>query len=229
MTIVVSPHCDDAVLACGDLLACNPGTLVVTVFAGRQPCPRRLQPWDADAGFRPGDDAMEARRREDAAALECLGATPRWLDWCDAQYGTPAPVAAIAAVLAGTLERERPDAVVVPLGLFHSDHVRAHEAALAAVGAHTDVPVLAYEDALYRRYGTLLAARLAALRPVRLEPGARSPDAAPRLPPRDAAASEAKRAAVACYVSQLHALATPGRPGHADAFAPEGYWRLRGR
>ena len=35
-----------------------------------------------------------------------------------------------------------------------------------------------------------------------------------------------KPRALACYASQLRALGTPGRPGHADALAPERYWAL---
>jgi hypothetical protein len=39
-------------------------------------------------------------------------------------------------------------------------------------------------------------------------------------------AQERKRQAVACYASQLRALATPGRPGHSDALKGERYWEL---
>ena len=50
-----------------------------------------------------------------------------------------------------------------------------------------------------------------------------------RLPCRKSsprATGPLKRRAVACYRSQLRALSTPGRPGFADVFATEGYWRL---
>jgi hypothetical protein len=36
-----------------------------------------------------------------------------------------------------------------------------------------------------------------------------------------------KRRAVGRYRSQLRALGGPGRPGVADVFEPEQYWRLR--
>jgi LmbE family N-acetylglucosaminyl deacetylase len=216
MMVVVSPHCDDAALGCGDLLLAHPGTLVVTVCAGRPPAGSPLASWDADAGFGPGDDVMAARRAEDAAALALLDARPRWLDFCDAQYRAPAPVAAVAGVLRPLLDRAGATTVLVPLGLFHDDHRLAHAAGrLAAAGRR----LLAYEDALYRRYRGLLDARLAALRadgvamrPTRL---------APERP-----ASARKRAAIACYRSQLRALHTPGRPGHEDALAPERVWEL---
>jgi LmbE family N-acetylglucosaminyl deacetylase len=40
--LVVSPHCDDAVLSCGSLLETHPGSAVVTVFAGTQPAGQPL-------------------------------------------------------------------------------------------------------------------------------------------------------------------------------------------
>jgi LmbE family N-acetylglucosaminyl deacetylase len=85
--IVVSPHLDDAVLGCGHLLAQRPGAVVITVFAGRPPRRERVTPWDAAAGFGPGDDVVGARRMEDRRALGALGARPLWLPFLDAQYG----------------------------------------------------------------------------------------------------------------------------------------------
>ncbi len=79
--VVVSPHLDDAVLGCGQLLAAHPGGVVVTITA-RTPdaYPDPVGDWDALGGFGPGDDVMAARRAEDVAALAVLGATPVWLD-----------------------------------------------------------------------------------------------------------------------------------------------------
>src|SRR5690242_7567872 len=128
--LVVSPHCDDAVFACGDYLATHPGAIVVTVFAGRPPAGSALTAWDAAAGFRSADEVIAARRAEDRAALALLGAVPIWMEFRDAQYGpSPSPddlVRALGALLA-TL---RPRTLVLPLGLFHSDHDLAHRATL---------------------------------------------------------------------------------------------------
>src|SRR5687768_4362539 len=118
---VISPHFDDAVFGCGDLLAVCPGAVVVTIFAGRPPAYGTLTAWDAAAGFGEGDDVVAARREEDRAALAHVGATPAWLDFCDSQYARPVALDTITATLADTLRHLAPSAVVAPLGLFHSD------------------------------------------------------------------------------------------------------------
>jgi hypothetical protein len=65
--LVLSPHCDDAVLACGEMLEAHPGSVVATVFAGCPPAGAPLTEWDRAAGFQAGDDVMNARRAEDLA------------------------------------------------------------------------------------------------------------------------------------------------------------------
>lgn len=216
--LVLSPHLDDAVLGCGDWLARHPGSTVATVFAG-SPGPRAaLTDWDARAGFRPGDDVVALRRAEDAAALRELRARPLWLAFRDAQYAPPPPRDAVAREIARSVRVLAAACVVMPLGLFHSDHLLVREAALEARARAGARRWLVYADALYRALPDLEADALAAL-------AARGhvlvPLAAPRTP-----ASACKRAAVARYASQLHALATPGRPGHADAFEPERLFEL---
>jgi LmbE family N-acetylglucosaminyl deacetylase len=218
MLAVVSPHCDDGVFGCGDLIAAWPGAVVVTVFAGRPPAYPELTPWDAAAGFLPGDDVAAARREEDRAALKELDATPIWLDFCDSQYREPAPMEDIVAALDAVLQRIAPTKVVVPLGLFHNDHGLASDAALAALARFRNVPWLAYEDAIYRTLPGLVAERLDELAGAGLS--------AVRVPPVTPVASPRKRAAIACYASQLRALCRPGFPGFGDALAPERFWRL---
>lgn len=219
--LVLSPHLDDAVLSCGRLLADAPGALVVTIFAGRPPAGAPLTAWDAAAGFAFGDDVIGARRAEDAAALAVLGAHPLWLGFRDAQYGGADPPRAIADRLA-PLVAAAPGAVLAPLGLFHSDHVRARDAALLALRDAPGGPLcLLYADAPYARRPELLAAGLAELRArglrlVPVLPAARG-RAAPRV---------AKQRALACYGSQLRALAAPGRPGPHPG--RERFWRVMG-
>src|SRR5204862_178120 len=70
--VVISPHLDDAVLGCGDLLRERPGAVVVTAFAGRPSVYPDLTSWDARAGFEPGADVVGARRHEDEAARRGL-------------------------------------------------------------------------------------------------------------------------------------------------------------
>jgi LmbE family N-acetylglucosaminyl deacetylase len=119
-------------------------------------------------------------------------------------------------VLEAALTDAKPDTVCVPLGLFHSDHVLAHRAALEIFRARRSWQWLAYEEPMYRRVSGELDARLAALRAAGLTVELFA--SAPALPD--------KGRAMVCYASQLRALDAPGGPGFADALAPERYWAL---
>src|SRR5690348_12642328 len=126
--LFVSPHLDDAVFACGEWIASSARPVVVTVFAGAQAGGTALTAWDAECGFRDGDDVIALRREEDRAALDVLAAKPIWLDFRDDQYGEPRTTQAISAALARVIEREQVSAIHLPLGLFHADHRRASDA-----------------------------------------------------------------------------------------------------
>lgn len=217
-TLVISPHLDDAVFACGTLIASCPGTHVLTVFAGDPPPGQPLTDWDRDCGFTPTDAVMQRRREEDAAALSLLRAIPTWLEMLDAQYGPTPPIAAITRALQREIERIAPESVFFPLGLFHSDHEAVHEAVLrcATRGRYA---TYAYEDALYRRLDERLSERLFGLRRAGW-------NVTRHRWPITPGAADLKEMAVHCYRSQLRGLATSGRPGHADLAQPEGYWRL---
>ncbi|HEX8989688.1 MAG TPA: PIG-L family deacetylase [Rhodocyclaceae bacterium] len=224
--LVVSPHLDDAVMSCGCLIATlsrRRAVTVATLFAGRpRGAPPALTEWDRAAGFAPGRDAVGARRGEDRAALAVLGAEHRWLPFADSQYGDSPRSAAIARRIDALTAARLPwDAVVFPLGLFHSDHRLAHEAVLLLLRRTPSCRNwIAYEDVPYRRLPGLAEAALRRLRRAGLAPrGARIS--------ADGAARRRKARALACYRSQLTALATPGRLGHADAWTEEGYWLLR--
>jgi LmbE family N-acetylglucosaminyl deacetylase len=216
---VVSPHLDDGVLGCGARLAARPGSVVITVFAAGPESWDVVTPWDASCGFFSGDDVMAARRAEDREAARLLRATPVWLDFRDAQYGPPPSAPAIAEALCRAIEGARAEAVFLPLGLFHSDHLLVAEAGLSLVRARPDQGHYAYEDALYRALPGRTEEALARVR----DRGLRATPASFPTPP---GCEARKRQAVARYRSQLRGLAAPGRPGHADAFDPERYWRL---
>jgi LmbE family N-acetylglucosaminyl deacetylase len=216
---ILSPHLDDAALGCGRLLAAHPGATVVTLFAGRPPGVASLTLWDRLGGFRAGDDVVGLRRGEDSAAMEALGARPVRLELLDAQYGGKDDAARCADACLEALLPLSPRAVLVPLGLFHSDHVRTREAGLAARargGLAADWYV--YGDGLYRRLPLLerLAVKALRTRGLALEPvePARGP-------------LEAKRAAVACYPSQVRALSWVGLSCRDAALDEETTWRLR--
>lgn len=215
--VVVSPHLDDAVFACGDLMAVHPGTTVCTVFTAGPPPGTPLPRWDRDCGFGDGDDVMAARRAEDRRALALLDAEPVWLGFHDAQYGASPDLGAVVSALATVDAVRAADAVLFPLGLFHSDHVLVHTAVRSLAEVRGTLALVAYEDALYRRIDGLLAARLAELGAAGL---------APRRATMGAPASLRKRTAVACYRSQLQGLRRV-RARVDDLHATEGFWCLR--
>jgi len=216
--VVISPHLDDAVLSCGDLLVQHSSAVVVTAFAGRPAVYPELSSWDARAGFEPGADVVTARREEDEAALSALGARPHWLDFPDPQYGEKPPQHVLSDALGQTLAELAPTAVAVPLGLFHGDHVLTGDAAFDILRQFPNLTWLAYADAIYRRVPELLSDRLDAVRRAGFELQA---VAAPRQP-----ASQEKRRAVARYRSQVRALERSWDGGVSDAFEPEQYWNV---
>ncbi len=215
--LVVSPHLDDGVFGCGDLLSLHPGGVVVTVFAGspKPDCP--LTDWDRACGFLTPAEAMRARRTEDSAALALLDARPVWLHFADAQYGSAARADEIAQRLDAVVRAESARTVAFPLGLFHEDH-RATSDAMLGLSAHThDRTWLLYADALYQFIPELRAARLAELQ-------AKGHTLVPW--PEHGVATQRKRDAVACYGSQLRALHQPNHVPVEAIFAPEQYWRI---
>jgi len=241
--VVVSPHLDDGVFGCGDLIASSPGTIVTTVFAGAPSSYVSYTDWDASAGFTPGDDVVARRRQEDRAALRALDAEPLWLDFLDSQYAAPpslrlrllravqrrldlfgseytaaSALADVATALDGALSRTSPDTVCLPLGLLHPDHLLASDAAFASMRNRPSLTWMVYAEAIYRRVPDAVERRLARLsgRGLRLSPIANS----------QAAASDCKRHAIAQYASQLRALGGAWATTLADVYEPECYWRV---
>jgi LmbE family N-acetylglucosaminyl deacetylase len=215
---VISPHLDDAVFGCGVWLATRPGSRVATVFAGVPSDPALATAWDRRCGFASAGEAVTMRLDEDRRALARVGAEPTWLDFADAQYGRTPAREAIADALRRLLETERPHWLLLPLGLFHSDHRLVHEAAVEAFGPRSDgVDLVFWEDALYRAMPGVLQARLAELLAAG-QVGTPLFD----VPPTPAAWG-AKRKAVAAYSSQLRAF---GPGGAEDVERPERFWRF---
>ena len=221
--LVISPHLDDAVFSCGQLLAQAPGSVVVTVFAGIPARGSDAPPWDRRAGFHTADEAVRSRRDEDRRALAMLGAQPVCLDFLDDQYGTRAASTAIAARLADTIDAHPGFGVLAPAGLFHRDHIQVQQAVLTLLRDNSRTGDAArvwrfYEDVPYRRINGLMAKRVIDWRehgwighPVGPPAGNRTDGAA------------AKAAAVDAYASQI-ALFEPHM--RADLREPETYWRL---
>jgi LmbE family N-acetylglucosaminyl deacetylase len=215
--LFVSPHLDDAVFGCGALIATCSESVVATIFAGRPAHDLPLTSWDAECGFRAGDDVVGIRRDEDRQACALLGARPVWLDYRDDQYGGSPGVSTLTRALHVLVATHEPHSVFIPLGLFHADHRRASDAALALVGSDRRDGWYAYEDAIYRRIPGEVESRIATLR-------GRGHALVRQDFPIDGAAQVRKAGAVACYRSQNAALAA--RPASSDTHAPETYWRI---
>jgi LmbE family N-acetylglucosaminyl deacetylase len=222
--VVVSPHLDDAVLGCARFLAVHPGATVVTVFAGNPdayPEPMRL--WDVQSGFGPDDDVMEARRREDRAALAVLGATPMHLDFVEHTYNAgdrPVAPAVIADRLVAVLDALEPTLVLAPFGLANPDHDVTHRGCMLARDRLEPARSWwCYEDNGYKHIPGMLAWRVSSLFRRGVWP-------TPVCPPVDHR-GDRKAAAVACYPSQLLALEDDWQiAAKLAAPAPEQYWRL---
>lgn len=213
--VVVSPHLDDAVFGCGEWLAAHPDAVVATVFAGVPADADRLTEWDARCGFRNAREALHTRREEDRQALLHLGARPHWLHFTDSQYGNSPSAHEIAAALGALLRELRPLRLLLPMGLFHSDHRLVFEAGMSLLQRGPAPEAYAWEDALYRRHRGALQRRLAEL----LRDGVLLTPARWLVP----AAAEAKARAVQAYASQLRAF---GPRGYEDTRHPERCWRI---
>ena len=224
--VVLSPHLDDAVLSCGQLLTRWPGTTVVTVFCGFPA--EILDPpnwWSQISGFGPGDDVVAARRKEDERALGRLGAIPRHLDGFperDLQPDEPVATAEqVADALAGVVDELAPTLVLLPMGLANPEHVCVHDAALLVRERLADdgPSWVAYQDIAYHQIPGQLAWRVTKLFKSAVWP---TPVAMPV-----AADAGPKRAAMAEYVSQVRALEADWVLWRRlDAPTPEQYWRL---
>lgn len=219
---MISPHLDDGVFSCGELLAAHPGAVVATVMAGApERYPDRTTPWDAAAGFRRADEIVEARREEDRRALRALDARPLWLDFVDNQYragDVPYRPADVGRALREVVGAVRPDVVLAPLGLGHPDHRLVHLAARHAMASSPNTTVWLYLEAVYREETEAVEEAVLSLRRlgVGLRPFSRQgPDGADR-----------KRRAVAAYASQLRAFAELAPHLVPALSAPEVYCSL---
>jgi LmbE family N-acetylglucosaminyl deacetylase len=167
---------------------------------------------------------MHARSLEDDRALDVLAAVPDRGDFLDAQYVPFVPAAhgptqeAIAQALDQALRRHAARTLVIPFGLFHSDHELVHRACADVWRANPALACFAYEDALYRRMAGRLQARM-----VDLASSDIIATPAPAHWRANPSYQSAKRNAVRAYASQLKAF---GPDGYDDVFCTERCWKL---
>jgi LmbE family N-acetylglucosaminyl deacetylase len=226
--VVVSPHFDDAVLSAGQLLAKHHGATVITVMGGQRTSGSydEVSWWDALGGFRSGDDVVIARRAEDKAALDALGAEQSWLDFADHQYDADGPgknrptAYDIADALEVELDRIQPSAVMVPMGLANPDHVLTHDACRVVIDRRPDAwSWFAYAEAGYLHIPGILAWRIG-----RLLKSGLWPTPAPLVADEGLAD---KCAALRHYGTQLPALAEDwGYDVDRNPHIAESFWRL---
>ncbi len=225
--VVVSPHFDDAALGAAHLLGSHPGGTVVTVLAGWPPAyPGEVTEWDKSGGFATGDDVVAARRKEDRAAMEVLGAAPVWLDFSDHQYLAPEdrPTPSdVTPALRAAIEAAGATSVFLPMGLANPDHVLTHDAGLlvreAMTGTEDGPPWFCYEEGGYKHLPGLLAWRVAKLFRSGLWP-------TPAVVPVDTDMAR-KREAIWRYTSQIGPLERDHfLSERLDANVCEQYWRL---
>jgi LmbE family N-acetylglucosaminyl deacetylase len=210
-TLVFSPHLDDGVFSCGELIAGLSDVIIATAFTGAPPADLQLSDWDRRCGFRSSKQAMEVRRDEDRLAAQQLNAQTLHLGQLDNQYGASPCVAALASLLECCIVEVDPQQILFPLGLFHSDHILLREACIGIRAQHPARAWIAYEDAIYRTHEGLVDAALQRLR------GCGHWSA---LPPARRAAAR-KRSAVLAYASQLRGL---GADALNKIALPEAYW-----
>jgi len=212
--LVISPHLDDAVLSMGEFLASWPGATVMTVFAGA-PSPRQVTTFDVHSGFRDSDDAMASRWDEDDRACLAVGSVPMRAEMLDGQYvevrDEPAAIAQIEGLIAGTAAKLGTVRVVAPLGIAHPDHILVATAA-ARVALYHDVEMWCYEELPNRvAMPEEVAPALHRWSSVGLNPGLSFLGVGPL---------DMKKAAIACYESQLWAL------DQRCVIVPERVWRM---
>jgi LmbE family N-acetylglucosaminyl deacetylase len=219
--VVVSPHLDDAVLSCGEVIGRLDDCVVLTVFAGSPPSWEIHRLWDHDlCGFADGIDVVAARIREDDAALSSLGLAGARMSLLDEQYrGTgmePSPEE-VGQLVASRLEQLDAETVIGPLGLGHPDHRVTAAGCRHAALSRSDLQWLAYLDLPY------------GYEPEILGPGAveealgwLSPLVPRPIQLGHEGGSEAKIAALEHYPSQMRGLGAR----RSAALQPERYWRL---
>lgn len=211
--LILSPHLDDAVLSLGGLLAKEGAhSTVLTFFAGK-PAKSRAHLWDLFCGFLNSDDAIQAREKENEAALESLNVSKedivnlsflgksyrKWFGASDEKLK--------AVMLAELLKRIRAQAseglnVFAPALEIHKDHKLLKAVVLSAI------PLLEKENVKFFLYQDLPYSYV--VPPNRLEPKRVSKETELHTVTVPLSETEVsmKVAAIEAYTSQLGLLAS---------------------
>jgi hypothetical protein len=146
--LILSPHCDDAVLSCWSVLTSSQEVAVVNVFTG-SPQPGQAGVWEAVSGCADSAERARGRIAEDAVALARAGRSARNLPLLDVSSRRRRPELGLAAfdrALAAQLDSA--SRVYAPAGIGrHVDHVLTRRYAQAL--AHAGMPVELYAELPY--------------------------------------------------------------------------------
>jgi LmbE family N-acetylglucosaminyl deacetylase len=217
--LVISPHLDDAVLSCGQLIKAKPGATIMTILAGF-PSGAHAGWSGQTTGLPMARDANLMRREEDRCATHVLGAQTVWIDIHAQEYGPDASerLLAIREAIDSAVATTEARSVFVPLGVTHPDHVIVSDAALLAVVA-SSLESYVYMDMPYgqARPGEVRRRLRRIARKFQID-----------LVAPFAGDLQSKSEAVNAYSSQIKAL----RQGFGKTFNrvfvdPERYWRVR--
>lgn len=200
--ILISPHLDDAVLSCGQVLVATPGAKIVTVFAGVPESELPLTNFDVQSGWTAAHQAVEGRRLEDRRAAAVLAADCIHLDFLDRQYAIQTQDIDIIEALVTAMQSDGDELILAPVGLAHPDHEQVSRCARAAA-EQINVTVTWYEE---------LPARVLWPEHVHIR------EELVQVHTLPAGDISIKEAAMTCYRSQLWAL-----DRHA-CLVPERFW-----
>lgn len=218
---MISPHLDDAVLSCGQLINSRPGTVITTILAGFPPGAHGG--WSGQTtGLPVAEDANSMRRDEDQRATRALGARTNWIDIPAQEYGpTSSPSERLLSIqqsIVTAVANTEMCSLFLPLGLTHPDHIIVSDAALLAVHA-SNVESYVYMEMPYgqARPGRVRRRLRRIGRRFYMEP------LAPFV-----GDVQKKAEAVNAYASQIETLQQGfGRYFNRVFTDPERYWRVR--
>jgi LmbE family N-acetylglucosaminyl deacetylase len=210
--LAISPHLDDAVFSAGAWLSWHTNVHILTVFAGVPDEDFPLTGWDRECGFSSGRQAVRYRQQEDAHACAVIGATWQHLPLVDGQYRneTPYPHELLELTLLTVADELRPDLILAPLGIVHSDHIAVGSSAWHAFKGRPECQLVFYEELPYRVDDPPAAVFEVAAKGLQWF----APEACPDVE----SAQAAKNRAIASYHSQHWAM-----PRYVQ-FVPERLW-----
>ena len=218
---MISPHLDDAVLSCGQLIKSRQGTIITTILAGFPPGTH--EGWSGrTTGLSVAEDANLMRREEDQRASLSLGARTIWIDIPAQEYGpTVSPSERLLRIqqsIVTAVATTEVRSVFVPLGLTHPDHIIVSDVALLAVLA-SNLESYVYMEMPYGQ-----------ARPGRVRRRLRRIGRQFKIDPLEPFVGDLqkKAEAVNAYSSQVEALQQGfGRYFNRVFTDPEKYWRVR--